>query len=129
MEAKRKFLTMVVKQGGHWIWKGGTIFWDGRKRITPLRFSYRAWVRNPGRRKVHRQCDNTLCVAPNHIRPGTAAGENHGRSTLSDQTIKQIRREYDLGHSRRGLQKELAKKFKTSVSNIHKIIHRKGRIT
>ena len=86
---------------------------------------------------LHR-CDNRKCVNPNHLFIGTKGdnnrdtaakgrwqggapgGERNGNAKLSDRIVVSIRNMYKTG---RFSQRKLARLFKTSKSNIDKIVN------
>lgn len=82
-------------------------------------------------------CDNPPCCNPNHLRPGSVAennadarahglvqpakGQAHGRTTLSDHQVLEIRERYATGGVR---QMDLAKAFGISQPSVSSIIRR-----
>lgn len=82
---------------------------------------------------VMHSCDNPSCVNPNHLSIGTVKENNHdmifkgrhhrrgGRGQLSDDTVRDIRSEYESG----GIsQHKLASKYGISRLSVHRLIHR-----
>jgi hypothetical protein len=87
----------------------------------------------PNDKLVLHSCDTPSCINPEHLRIGShkenandkyernrghhPSGSNHGRATLNEKQVKEIRRS-------KLLQKELAKIYHTSQSNIDLIKRR-----
>jgi hypothetical protein len=78
---------------------------------------------------IRHDCDNPMCINPNHLRLGTRAdnvrdrvvrNRNKNGHTLDDDTIRQIRLLYhDLDYT----QKQLADVFNTTQTHISRIVN------
>ncbi len=140
--AIEKFWEKVKKTDGCWIWKGtklvrggyGAVKWNGKITVKAHRV---AWdiahgEMPPPERKVLHNCDNPLCVRPDHLRLGSdrdnvqdtwergRAGKPP-RARMTMEIAAEIRRLYADGMS----QKQLAKQFGMHQSNISYIVRRK----
>jgi hypothetical protein len=95
----------------------------------------------PANHVVMHTCDNPACVNPEHLRLGSqldniadmklkgrasrlpkAPGERNGNSTLTSETIRDIRSKYDTGLY---TLRELGEEFGTHLSNVSLIVRGK----
>jgi hypothetical protein len=151
--AEERFWAKVDKSDGDdscWIWKAG-IRKDGYGVFHPSalnrnkvahRFAYElTYGEIPDGLLACHKCDNHKCVNPKHIFLGTqrdnmrdmlakgrngtkrVTGESHHKAKLSNEKISYIRNRYAVGDIK---QKDLAKEFGVSQTNISCIIRRTG---
>jgi len=137
-------------EDGHWLWTGsrcGTNREYGQVRFRGTKpVAHRAvWLllRGPipdGLDLLH-QCGQTLCVNPDHLRPGTPTqnllealevrggkhwgprGDKHVHSGLKDAEIEQLRTDHANGMK----QVDLARKFNLHQAHVSMIINKKRR--
>lgn len=124
-----------------WIWKGGkqskgygSVGIGNGKTALAHRVAYELYsrIRIPKNKCVMHICDCRICCNPHHLKLGTiadnnldmiaknrhAVGEKNGRSKLSENQVRRIRRLYRSG---RFTQKQLGNMFSVSRSNISRI--------
>ena len=78
-ERIQSFWSKVNKRGPNdcWPWLGGTDklhygkFWNGHKIVNAARFSLELSIGPIGELHCLHNCNNAICVNPNHLRPGT----------------------------------------------------------
>lgn len=127
---------------GCWVWMGfrkkemgyGKIR-VGSKSLYAHRVSYESFVgKIPHGLFVLHKCDNPPCVRPDHLFLGTlaenikdcaskkriSAGENHYKSKVNDDIVRDIRLSYKHGNGTK-----LANKYGVSRTTINEIVHRK----
>ena len=129
-----------------WEWKAATLqsgygrFWDGNRDIRAHRYSWELYNKRkiPKGMLICHHCDNPPCCNPKHLFLGTQkdnmrdmvekgrykgpmlSGENHILSKLTKNEVIRIRNLYATGnYSQRGL----AKLFKISKAQIHRIVN------
>ncbi|WP_420711557.1 HNH endonuclease [Streptomyces sp. NRRL F-4489] len=118
-----EFWSRVHKTDGCWIWTGGNrgngygTFWAQGKRYYAHRYAYYLASGKMPEGIILHACDNTICVRPDHLSEGTQAdnvidmwhkgrgvppprhvGESHPYAKLTEETVRQIRQQYDSGH-------------------------------
>ena len=128
---------------GCWNWTGAVTKAYGCLKVfgktqKAHRFSYER-VHGPIPKSMHvlHNCDNGLCVNPDHLRLGTHAdnmrdrslrtyrnpfGEKAAHARLTQAEVDAIRTLYSCG----ALQRVLAERFGTSTSNISDIVRRRS---
>lgn len=144
-----RFMKYVEKDGagGCWNWTGGISddgygnFWMNNKTVRAHRYSFVRWNKYgltfddiEGGVVCH-DCDNPLCINPDHLWIGTcddnskdmklknraATGEKHGCAKLTVEDVLEIRNRY----SRRGItQIQLSNEYGISNATISDIINR-----
>lgn len=137
---KQRFLSFVAR--GCWVWtstknKGGYgTFRYGKRKVAAHRISYEMFVGAiPDGLQVCHRCDNPACVNPEHLFLGTmaenfadkvrkqrSAGEFNANVRLTEEIVKAIRREYEVGGT---TTYELADKYGVTRPNIGYIVNRK----
>lgn len=130
---------------GCWIWKGARlaedgygVFWLDGSQVLAHRMSYKIFRGHlPARKQVLHSCDLKPCVAPHHLRAGTAAenaqdaiergqirrGETNGMALLTEDDVRAMRKEFIPG--RRGELTRLAKKYGGTIQNVDSIVRGK----
>jgi hypothetical protein len=144
---KHESRIVEISECGCQIWMGSTTVkgygqaWTGRKSAAgnkvpegAHRLSYEsAFGSIPDGLHVCHTCDVPSCVNPNHLFAGSAnanmqdkirkgkqvRGTQHGKSTMAEDTVRAIRREYDLGNT---TYKKLAEKFGVGVGAVGHIV-------
>jgi len=130
-----RFWPRVDKSGECWVWTGardplgyGRIGLGGRSDGVSLTHRV-AWLLTYGAVSdgmcVLHACDNPSCVRPDHLFLGTRDDNNkdmtrkgrHGRNTLTDEQVRDIRRRRAAGEPIIAL----AREFGTSHSNVSAI--------
>lgn len=134
--AKERLMAMVeVDPGsGCWVWLGsgtekyGIIRDDTGKSVYAHRLSYTlhtGYQFKKGEQALH-ACDNTWCVNPDHLMPGTNNANvrdkmlkgRHYLAKITFEQAQQIRRRYDDGETGT----VLAKEFGVSVATVSSIV-------
>ena len=121
-----------ITEIGCWVWMGAVtnagygLCHNGKKTASAHRVAYEAFVgKIPSGMIIAHTCDNPLCVNPNHLwlathkensqdmvnKKRSANGEKCGKSKLTDEQIKFIRKS-DLSH------RKLGEMFNVSHANI-----------
>ncbi len=121
-------------QGGKHRQGYGMIRFDGKMRtvhsvIAELKYGVRP--NRQSKQKVTRTCNNLLCCNPDHInieethtimKNANYTGKN---AKFDAQTVKNIRKEYELKKDMWGIQSSLARKYNTRPHHIWQILSRK----
>jgi Pectobacterium phage endonuclease len=132
-EAFVRFFCKVEKTDTCWIWKGALIKGYGimffKKSIKAHRFSYMIHKGELEKGKfICHTCDNPLCVNPEHLYQGTAlqnkrdaiernrtkVGEDHHKSKLTEEQVKEILKYNDTGRN-------LAKLYGVHTETIYRV--------
>jgi len=149
----QRFWPKVKKTKTCWLWTAATDdcgygFFRKESRGMMCRAHRVAWELEhgpiPDTMQVLHTCDNPACVNPDHLWLGTHAdnmhdkvrkgrvsfgpqdGENNPASTLSDEEVTEIRREYATGNC---TQRMLAGKYGVAQPTISKLVLRQRRNT
>lgn len=137
---------IINKETGCWEWQAsldhkgyGRIWVDGKKRLAH-RVAYLEFKGPiPAGMSLLHDCDNTICINPNHTTPGTQKkniqdamsrgrmavqrpgwrGVTHPSTKITTQQMEDIRKEYQTGYYS---QSELAIKHGLSQSSVSRII-------
>lgn len=145
-DVQERFWEKVDKETGSgcWEWTGASNERGyGRVRINDtLRYAHRAahqFENGPleNSPQVNHHCDNPACVRPDHLYAGDqkeniadaiehgdllksrARGQEHGKSVLDEEQVREIRRLYDSGeHS----QRDLSNRFDVSKGAIQDVV-------
>lgn len=144
---RRFFLNVEKRPGGCWVWIGKRVrckptntqrygfFKVGEKCHYAHRWSYEQFVGPlaPGEKVCH-ECDNGLCVKPEHLTAGTqsynmkacAARGRHGKGNakLNPEKVRIIRERFKAW-SRTDGATALAREFGVEVSAIYLVVTRK----
>lgn len=143
------FWTKVDKNGpgGCWIWTASRKpMGYGHMRLrnkdyNAHRVSYE--IANgpiPAGMSVMHTCDVTCCVNPAHLKLGThqanmtdckekrrhSHGERSNRNKLTEEQVRQIKRDHRFVHRTNNNTKELAEKYGVTAGTIGRIIYRDG---
>ena len=150
-DLNRRFWSKVDKRGNDdcWEWtanksdRGYGYFWFGNTMARAHRMSWEIANRKiPSGMCICHHCDNPSCVNPNHLFLGTYLDnardamkkgrlftgprprrESHGQVKLSDLDVQMIRYWASIGH----IQKDIARAFGASETNVSMIVNRKVR--
>lgn len=140
---KCRFLSLVNKTEGCWIWKGsihrdgyGFLMVNNKPDQRASRVSYELFNGpiKEGMFILHGPCSNKLCVNPSHLRQGTNKenmqdakrdgviykGQQTHTAKLTEKLVKEIRNLKNM------TQNEIAKKYKICRSNVSIILNRKS---
>jgi hypothetical protein len=138
---EERFLSKVNKTKTCWNWTavlnktGYGQFRMGKKMEQAHRASYKLFVGEIGTLCVCHNCDNRKCVNPKHLFLGTHLenmrdcknkmrnlyGEKHLCAKLTEEDVRNIRKQHTLGI----FQKELSKLYGVHKSTINGIISRR----
>jgi hypothetical protein len=130
--------------GPCWVWTGGRfksgygVIYVGGKNVKVHRYSYILAVGDPGALNVLHKCDTPLCVNPAHLFLGDHAdnvrdmvskcrhprGETHGKATVTDDVVREIRRLYKGRSVTTGIY-PLALRYGVSPGTISGIVQRR----
>lgn len=140
------FMYTTVPDNPHdcWIWHGAIsdrnrpLAFVKNRKIYASRIAYEIFIGPiPHGLFILHSCDNSLCINPEHLRPGTrrennnertakgrtSHGSKHYKSKLTEPAVRDI---LHLFHEEHIPQQQLAKRFGVSYITIHDIIHRIG---
>lgn len=141
---KERFESKYKKTKSCWIWIGYKLgeyggFYLGRphKYTVAHRASYTIYKGDIGKYDVLHTCDKPVCVNPDHLFLGTHQdnmddkvkkrrqmfGENHPNAKLTENDVKNIRKEVVIG--KYGEITRICKKYKIFKSTAWCIIHKK----
>lgn len=136
-------LAMPDGPDGCHLWTGalrngyGKISWNGRTLSTHRLTWELVFGPIPDGMNVLHRCDNPACCNPRHLFLGNHAdnmrdreakdrhnapiGSRHGRATLTDDQVREIRRLWSHGVP----QTEIAKRLGTNPQRVYSIVHRR----
>jgi DNA mismatch endonuclease (patch repair protein) len=134
----RRFWSKVEKRGAGecWPWRAGTDsrgdgnYHRGGTSVRACREAYRLWFgRVPEGTGVVRSCGSAGCCNPGHLRAERSAyagagatGEDHGRSKLTEEQVRDIRGRYKEGPAGPS-QEELAEEHGVSQAAVSLVLN------
>lgn len=143
-----KFWANVSKSDGCWMWTGwlmsagyGEIKHTRESRVLAHRYSYAlAYGPIPKGKQVLHKCNVALCVRPEHLYLGTdlenakdrlkagtyVRGESMYNAKLTDQDVREIRRDYRAESKRKTNAGALATRYGVSRATIRYILSGRG---
>jgi hypothetical protein len=143
--ATQRFWSKVRKTDGCWLWTAGTSRASGCGIYGKFSVGYTTWQAHriawmltngymPPITLIRHTCDNSLCVRPDHLLPGSVAdnardrvergraprGDANGKTKLSSAQLRALRETIAAGDK---TQVELAVEYGLTVSYVSKIVN------